>query len=75
MTPLKRRTSRRRKGGINPLLIALLMIMAVVFITYYAFNQGVPFVHRYTLHAMVNNSVNLRADSPVRIAGIDVGQV
>ena len=59
----------------HPLLIALLAVFATVFVTYYAFNQGLPFVHRYTLYAIVNNSVNVRADSPVRIAGIDVGAV
>ncbi len=51
------------------------MILATAFITVYAFNQGIPFVHKFTLYAVVNNSVNVRADSPVRIAGIDVGSV
>lgn len=59
----------------HPAAIALLAVSAVLFVTYYAFNQGLPFVHHYTLYALVNNSVNLRADSPVRIAGIDVGSV
>jgi virulence factor Mce-like protein len=60
---------------VHPLVIAVVAILATVFITFYAFNQGLPFVHNYTLYAVVNNSVNLRADSPVRIAGIDVGHV
>ena len=29
------------------------MILAVVAITYYAFNQGLPFVHQFTLNAIV----------------------
>ena len=75
MTPAAKRATRRRRRGVHPLLIALAAILATVFVTFYAFNEGLPFVHHYTLYAMVNNSVNLRADSPVRIAGIDVGSV
>jgi virulence factor Mce-like protein len=51
------------------------VILVTAFVTFYAFNQGLPFVHRFTLYALVNNSVNVRTDSPVRIAGIDVGSV
>jgi phospholipid/cholesterol/gamma-HCH transport system substrate-binding protein len=77
LTPTARSSkgSRARRRGIHPLVIAAVAIFATVFVTYYAFNQGLPFVHRYTLYAVVNNSVNLRPDSPVRIAGIDVGTV
>ncbi len=73
--PSRMTSRRRRRRGIHPLAVALLAIFLTVFVTYYAFNEGLPFVHRYTLYALVNNSVNLRADSPVRIAGIDVGNV
>lgn len=66
---------RRRRRRVHPLAIALITILVAVFVTFYAFNQGLPFVHSFTLHALVNNSVNLRSDSPVRIAGIDVGTV
>jgi phospholipid/cholesterol/gamma-HCH transport system substrate-binding protein len=66
---------RTRKRGLHPLLISALTILAIAFVTYYAFNQGVPFVHRFTVHALVTDSVNVRASSPVRIAGIDIGSV
>jgi virulence factor Mce-like protein len=72
---LRRKTSGGRKRGIHPLLAAALVIFGTVFVTYYAFNQGLPFVHKFTLYAVTNNSVNIRQDSPVRIAGIDVGTV
>jgi virulence factor Mce-like protein len=78
MSPAPRQqptTTKRRRRGIHPLAIALLTILGVVFVTFYAFNQGLPFVHKYTMYALTNNSVNVRADSPVRIAGIDVGSV
>ncbi len=56
-------------------LISLLAIVATIAVIFYAFNQGLPFVHHYTVHVLVSNSVNVRQDSPVRIAGIDVGAV
>jgi ABC-type transporter Mla subunit MlaD len=59
----------------RPLWIASAVILVTVFVVYYAFNQGVPLVGQYTDYAIVNNSVNVRSDSPVRIAGIDVGAV
>jgi phospholipid/cholesterol/gamma-HCH transport system substrate-binding protein len=76
MTPAKPRLRpRRRKRQLHPLAISAILIFAVLFITYYAFHQGLPLVHRYTLHAVVSNSVNVRLQSPVRIAGVNVGEV
>jgi virulence factor Mce-like protein len=72
---MRHQKPRSRRRGMHPLAIAAIVIFATVFISYYAFNGGLPFVHRFTLYAVVNNSVNVRADSPVRIAGIDVGKV
>ena len=62
-------TPGRRRRRLHPLAISLIAIAATVFVIFYAFNQGLPFVHHFTLYALVNNSVNVRADSPVRIAG------
>ncbi|MGI8863816.1 MAG: MlaD family protein [Solirubrobacteraceae bacterium] len=77
MTPAANapRTIRRRRHRLHPAAISLITIAAAGFVIFYAFNGGLPFVHHFTLHAMVNNSVNVRAQSPVRIAGIDVGEV
>jgi virulence factor Mce-like protein len=72
---LRRKKLVGRKRGLHPLWIAALVIAGTAFVTYYAFHQGLPFVHRFTLYALTNNSVNVRQDSPVRIAGIEVGSV
>ena len=71
----KPRSTRQRKQGVHPLFAAGLVILATVFITYYAFNGGLPFVSHFTVYAVVDNSVNVRSPDPVRIAGIDVGEV
>jgi virulence factor Mce-like protein len=72
-----RRRRRSGKGkGPNPLAVAAITIVLAVVITYYAFSgKEIPFVHHFTLHALVKNSVDIIPDSPVRIAGIDVGKV
>jgi virulence factor Mce-like protein len=76
MSPgLRRKQAGGRRRGINPLWIAALVIAGTVFVTYYAFHQGLPLIHKFTLYALTNNSVNIRQDSPVRIAGIEVGSV
>jgi virulence factor Mce-like protein len=66
---------RRRRGGLHPLAVSFIVILATVAITYYAFTHSIPFETHFTLNALVNNSVNVRSGSPVRIAGIDVGAV
>ena len=76
MSPNPARPRRRRhRRRLHPLAVAALVIAATGAITFYAFNRGVPFVHRFTLNALVANSVNVRGGDPVRIGGIDVGQV
>lgn len=69
------RRPRRRRRQMHPLAVAATVILAAVAITYYAFNKELPFVHRFTLYALVSNSVNVRGGDPVRLDGIDVGQV
>jgi ABC-type transporter Mla subunit MlaD len=74
-TAPKPKRRRRRKRRMHPLIAALIVILATVFVTYYAFNGGLPFVHHFTVYAIADNSVNVRSGDPVRIAGIDVGTV
>jgi phospholipid/cholesterol/gamma-HCH transport system substrate-binding protein len=71
---LVRRPGRHRRQ-LHPLVIAVGVIFAVAAVTFYAFNQGLPFGHGFTLTADVRNSYNVRGGDPVRINGVDVGQV
>ncbi len=73
--PRSRSRGRPRRRRLHPLAIAALMLFAILAITYYAFNRGVPFQHQFTMNAVVTNSVNVRGGDPVRIGGINVGQV
>lgn len=71
----RRAVPRHERRRLHPLAIAAIVILATVAVTYYAFHKAVPFVHHFTLHATVADSVNVRGGDPVRIAGIDVGKV
>ena len=54
-----------------------LIAIALTFIGFYlAFTKTIPFAgHGYQLKAIVQDAQNIRAKSPVRISGVDVGQV
>jgi virulence factor Mce-like protein len=56
-------------------VIATMAIVGVTAVTFYAFNEGLPFVHNFTLYALVRDSYNVRGGDPVRVDGVDVGQV
>lgn len=56
--------------------IALLFILVFTLGPYLAFTRHVPFTgFGYTLKATFANGVNISSKSPVRIAGVDVGEV
>ncbi len=75
LLPRRNRKKTRRRSRLHPVAVSAIVIAATLFLVFYAFNGGLPFVHQYTMYAVVNNSVNVRMQSPVRVAGIDVGEV
>ena len=54
---------------------ALILIAILIAGTYLAVNKSLPFTSEYEVRAVFNNAANIRADSPVRIAGVNVGEV
>ncbi|MGN6254950.1 MAG: MlaD family protein [Solirubrobacterales bacterium] len=57
-------------------MIAILFILVFTLGPYLAFTKHIPFTSRgYELHATFSNSANIATNSPVRIAGVDVGKV
>jgi phospholipid/cholesterol/gamma-HCH transport system substrate-binding protein len=57
--------------------VGLLALLLVVFGFYLAFTKSIPFISGdgYQLKAVFNDAQNIRANSPVRVAGVDVGKV
>jgi ABC-type transporter Mla subunit MlaD len=63
-------------GGAGPLTIGLLAVLLVVVGFYFAFAKSIPFTSPgYRVNATFTNAVNIAINSPIRIAGINVGKV
>jgi phospholipid/cholesterol/gamma-HCH transport system substrate-binding protein len=71
----KRIVPRRMRGRINPLRAGAIALLIVVVGTWLAFTKALPWRDPFQFHAVFQTSNNLRLDSPVRIAGVNVGEV
>jgi virulence factor Mce-like protein len=68
--------SGRIKWRPSNALIAIIFILIFTIGPYLAFTKHVPFTSRgYELNATFSNSANIALNSPIRIAGVDVGKV
>jgi phospholipid/cholesterol/gamma-HCH transport system substrate-binding protein len=62
--------------GRGPVPLAIVMIVALLALSYMAFTKDIPFTGGGNeVKATFANATTLRASSPVRIAGVNVGQV
>ncbi|MDQ2676636.1 MAG: MlaD family protein [Actinomycetota bacterium] len=68
------RTGGRRERLPN-WAIGLIMIVLLVIASLYAFTKSVPWSNPYTVQAVFESAGNIRPNSPVRIAGVNVGKV
>jgi phospholipid/cholesterol/gamma-HCH transport system substrate-binding protein len=69
-------TNSRFKWRPSNALIAVIFILIFTVGPYLAFTGHVPFTsYGYELKATFSNGVNIATNSPVRIAGVDVGRV
>jgi phospholipid/cholesterol/gamma-HCH transport system substrate-binding protein len=55
--------------------VALVAIALLIVGTYLAWTKELPFQNPYELKAVFSNAANIRVNSPVRIAGVNVGEV
>ena len=66
----------RHYRGPSPVAIGLVVAILFVIGFYLAFTKHIPFTGQgYELHATFENATTLKPDSPVRIAGVNVGKV
>jgi len=82
VSPLRLRPRRRRDElsvvemqRYNPLRFGIGLIAILVIALFFAFTKHIPFKHGYRLKAMFATAVDIHPQSPVRIAGINVGTV
>jgi phospholipid/cholesterol/gamma-HCH transport system substrate-binding protein len=69
------RIPRKDRRGFNPVLVALILIAVAGVGVYFGFAKKVPFTHGFRMNAVFENANSIRPNSPVRIAGVNVGKV
>jgi phospholipid/cholesterol/gamma-HCH transport system substrate-binding protein len=65
----------RRGDKVTPFKAGLMLATVVAVFCVFVFGKVNPFAHPYTLKAAFENASALRPNSPVRIAGVEVGRV
>jgi len=62
-------------NGMKPFTAGVIALIVVGIATYFAFTKANPFASPYKLNAVFANAENMKPNSPVRIAGVEVGKV
>jgi phospholipid/cholesterol/gamma-HCH transport system substrate-binding protein len=66
---------RERRHRLTPFAAGVVTIAVIALATYFAFGGSVPWKSEHLFKAVVRSSNELKARSPVRIAGVNVGEV
>ena len=61
--------------GLTPFRAGLIAAVVIVIVVFFAFTKYNPFANPYTLTATFQNAYNVKPNSPVRTAGVQVGVV
>jgi virulence factor Mce-like protein len=69
------RIPRKDRRGVHPALAGAIVLIVAAIAVYFAFAKKVPFTHGFRVEAVFQNANSVRPNSPVRIAGVDVGKV
>jgi phospholipid/cholesterol/gamma-HCH transport system substrate-binding protein len=67
--------TRRRREGRSPFAVGLIALAVISILVFLGFTKDIPFTRPYEVNAVFQSSTGLRPDSPVRIAGVEVGKV
>ncbi len=66
---------RKDRSGASPVVVGSVVLALAVIVTYFGFTKAIPFRHDFRLNAVFETANNLKSGSPVRIAGVTVGEV
>ena len=67
--------ARRRRKQRSPLTIGLIALAIALVAVFLGFTKDIPFTKGFRVNAVFESSNGLRVNSPVRIAGVNVGKV
>jgi phospholipid/cholesterol/gamma-HCH transport system substrate-binding protein len=65
----------RRRPKRSNAFVGLVAVVVLVIVGYLGFTKDIPFTHGYILKAQFQSANSIRENSPVRIAGVEVGKV
>ncbi len=71
----KKFVPRRFQGRLNPLRVGVLTLVVLSIFIYLAFSKSLPWQHPFQMNGVFESSSNVSLNSPVRIAGVNVGKV
>jgi phospholipid/cholesterol/gamma-HCH transport system substrate-binding protein len=63
------------KRPMSPFQAGILALVVIAVATYFGFTKSNPFSNPFKLNAVFQTAANLKKNSPVRIAGVEVGKV
>jgi virulence factor Mce-like protein len=66
---------RRRRSGLSPFTVGAIALVVICIGTYLGFAKDLPFGSKFQIDAVFPSANSIRANSPVRIAGVNVGKV
>jgi phospholipid/cholesterol/gamma-HCH transport system substrate-binding protein len=72
---MRRRRRHPNHQGMSRLTAGLIAVGVIAVATFFAFTKNNPFSAPYKLTAVFETANNLKPNSPVRIAGVEVGKV
>jgi phospholipid/cholesterol/gamma-HCH transport system substrate-binding protein len=64
-----------RKDRMTGVQWGVLAIVVIAVLTYFGFAKNNPFTHPFELKGMFSNTSSLQLNSPVRMAGVEIGKV
>jgi virulence factor Mce-like protein len=67
--------ARRRRSERSPVTVGLIALGIALVAVYLGFTKDIPFTHGFRVNAVFESANGLRINSPVRIAGVNVGKV
>lgn len=70
-----KRVPRKDRRGVSPFKVGAIAIVLIAIVTYLGFTKDIPFTSGFQVKAVFTSANSIRIDSPVRIAGVNVGKV
>jgi virulence factor Mce-like protein len=71
----RKRVLRKDRHGASAFTVGLVVLILCGIAAYAGFSKHVPFTHGFRVKAVFVNANNVRPNSPVRIAGVNIGKV